>query len=337
MKPSPWKGIFQAGESRKGFCVKLLLGLLVGSGCLWFVLWGLDWPRVAETLRRVRPLYLVAAIGLTVLSDLIRVYRWKLFLDPVRSISPFRLFEATIVGFMTNFILPVKAGDLVRAYMACRNEDLHLASSLSTLTVERMFDAIIVLILFGLGLSSLADFPAWHRQFGTILVGVALALAVVVLLFTRYPGMMQRAARSLFRPVSGQWGKGLDESVGRFSQGMASLGSPLLIAKTLLLGFVLWLVMALSYHCSLLALDIHLPFLSIFVLLAAIAFGFALPSLPGATGPYQAAVVLCLAAFNVDRETGLAVSVVTLLSDMVPLLTLGLFFTLRESTPAKEG
>ncbi|MFC1890588.1 lysylphosphatidylglycerol synthase transmembrane domain-containing protein [Thermodesulfobacteriota bacterium] len=329
MKRSLWKNISQAGENRRLYFFRALLGLVIGTGCLAFVLWNLDPLLVVESLREIRILYLAAAVVLTLIADLIYIYRWKLLLDPVDPVGTARLFHAAILGHIANFLLPVKIGDLLKAYVVSRNEDINPISSFSTVTIERTFDAVIVLGLFCLGLSTLTGIPKWLRSFGILLTGVALALTTLVSVGYRYPHLLKAAGRWVSRPFSERQRERMDEWIKRFNLGMAAINNPVLVIRTLVLGLVLWVLLALSYHCSLLALDIRLPILSSFVLLAAIAFGFGLPSLPATVGPYQAAIILCLSAYGLDKETGLTVSVVTLLSDLVPLAILSIFLFLK--------
>ena len=333
MRQSLWKSISLSAKKRSRFYFDLLLGTGIGTVCLCFVLWDLDWKRVADVFRRINPAYFILAVFLTMLSDFLRAYRWKIILDPVRPVGIVRLFRAEVLGLIANCILPIKVNELLKVYIVCRNEGLHPASVLSTVTIERMYDSIIVLVLFGVGLKSLTSFPVWLQQLGFFLIGMALTATLLVLAFYRYPRRMQTATRWIARSFSQHWRERLDGFIEKFSSGMVSVGSPSNIATTAAVGLVLWLLLVISYYCSLLALDVRLPLLSVFVLLAAIVLGFSLPSLPCAVGPYQAAVILCLTYFGADKETGLAVAIIIFLSDLISLVPFGLFFALRGQTP----
>lgn len=339
MRPSLWKSISLSARKRRRYYFELLLGTLIGIVCLCFVLWDLDWKRTVDVFRRIRPTYFIAAILLTMLSDLLRACRWKIILDPVRVVSLYRLFRAEVIGLIANCILPIKINELLKVYIVCRNDDLHPASAFSTVTIERMYDSIIVLILFGAGLLSLREYPAWLQHLGFLLIGMVLTVTFLVLAFYRYPGTMQAASRRIAGTLSQQWRERFDGFIERFSSGMVSVGNPASVATTLVLGLTLWLMLVLSIYCSLLALDVRLPLLSVFVLVAAIVLGFALPSLPCAVGPFQAAVILCLTYFGSDKETGLAVSIIIYFCDLLSLVPFGLFvaFHGRASAGHDEG
>ena len=49
-----------------------------------------------------------------------RALRWRYLTDPIQPIERGPLFRATAVGFMTNNLLPLRAGELIRAWYLSR-------------------------------------------------------------------------------------------------------------------------------------------------------------------------------------------------------------------------
>ena len=326
MKQTIWQRLLPAEATKGPSKRRMLVGVGVGSICLVALLWGLDWPRMWEVLSRTSPVYFGLAILLTVISDLIRAYRWRLVLAPVKLVRSYRLFKALVIGLMANFVLPVKVGDLVRAYVVSKDEELPFVTCLSTLAVERIYDAMCVALLFGLGLVWLPSKPPWVHGFGGALLGsVTLAFSVLVT-WNRRPELFRRLADRALRRAPDRWRERAARVMGDIERGLASVGHPWLLARAMAVGMISWIFLALTYYCCLRALAVEVPPPVVLVLVAALVFGFALPSLPGGTGPYQVAVVGCLSAFGVGRETAIAVSVVTLMSDLLPLVVLGLIF-----------
>ena len=129
MRQSLWKSISLSAKKRSRFYFDLLLGTGIGTVCLCFVLWDLDWKRVADVFRRINPAYFILAVFLTMLSDFLRAYRWKIILDPVRPVGIVRLFRAEVLGLIANCILPIKVNELLNEAgitIAFPQRDIHI-------------------------------------------------------------------------------------------------------------------------------------------------------------------------------------------------------------------
>ena len=58
-----------------------------------------------------------------------------------------RLYPVVVVGYMANNLLPVRLGEVVRAYYLGERENVSKVSSLATIAVERVFDGLTLLFL----------------------------------------------------------------------------------------------------------------------------------------------------------------------------------------------
>ena len=340
MKHGIWQRLLPSEVRPKKTKRRVLIGAVLAADGLLALIWGMDWARFWGVLSRTTPLYLALAMLLTIVSDVMRAYRWRIVLAPTKQVGVFKLFKALVIGLMANFVLPVKVGDLVRAYVVSRDEELPFATSLSTVAVERIYDALCVAVLFGLGLVLLPTRPGWLHGFGAALVGSVLIALGVLVSWNRRPELYRRLVGWLLRSAPARWRDRAEQTLEEIEGGLVSVGRPSLAARAMAVGMLSWVCLAATYYCCLLALSVEVSLPVVLVLVAALVFGFALPSLPGGTGPYQVAVVVCLTAFGVGRETAMAVSVVTLMSDLVPLVALGVVFAVlrsRVKTDATDG
>jgi len=71
---------------------------------------------------------------------------WDYLLRPLKRIPVRRLFPVVVIGYMGNNIFPFRIGELLRAYVLKRNEDVSISSSLATIVVERIFDGLTMLL-----------------------------------------------------------------------------------------------------------------------------------------------------------------------------------------------
>ena len=239
--------------------------------------------------------YFVAAYILT--------WRWYFLLRPVKEVNPNQLYATVIMGYMGNNIYPARIGELLRAYLLKRNQQLDYAPSLATILVERIFDGLVMLS-FILTALLFVDFDEPLLR-GVIQVMAPLffgALIVFTLLALR-PDLTRGLYTSLinrFAPLKAR--ERLLELADRFMSGLAALAKPELLALTWIFSLASWTVEASTYWIVLQAFDFSVSFWVLLLVLGIANLTTVLPSTPGYVGTFHGAVVLTLAAFDVPRE-----------------------------------
>ena len=128
--------------------VRTVLILLLTFGLLWFFLRNADLPRVWAEMRHARPLLLVGAVLLTGATFVLRSLRWQYLLAPIGHTHFGNAFRATVVGFAASFLLPARAGEVIRPYLLARREGLPGTAAFATIILERLLDLVTVLLLF---------------------------------------------------------------------------------------------------------------------------------------------------------------------------------------------
>ncbi len=91
----------------------------------------------------------------------VRALRWRLILRDAdgRPFPLLALWHATTIGFMANNLLPARAGEVARAYVAARQLPVRFTTALGTIAVERVFDALVMLGLMAVAIAA-PSFPA---------------------------------------------------------------------------------------------------------------------------------------------------------------------------------
>ncbi len=110
-----------------------------------------NWERLWATLADVNPAYLLAAVAATLLSYLVRAYRWGFFLDPIKKTSLRILFTGQIVGFSAIYLLG-RPGEIVRPGYIANRAKISYTSMAAVWLLERVFDAIFIALLFSASL-----------------------------------------------------------------------------------------------------------------------------------------------------------------------------------------
>lgn len=90
------------------------------------------------------------------------------------------LIKALSVGYLLNYILPFKLGDLVKAYLAGRKMKSGRALGLSTVIVDRFFDIVCVGLIFA-GLAVNKHGGVWSKVSVYVILAGGLLLAALVI------------------------------------------------------------------------------------------------------------------------------------------------------------
>jgi uncharacterized protein (TIRG00374 family) len=292
-------------EPRRLAWGRILPGLLVSLVAVAALLVLVDRGAFWSALRQADYRQLLLAVPVYLLAYLARARAWHLLL---KEEAPFRrVFFVMQSGYLFNNLLPLRLGELGRAFLLGRR-GLGFWRVFSSILVERAFDLILAAGLLLVTLPLAATLPA-AGQLAALIVGFVLLGFVCLHLLARYP---QRFL-AFFDRLAVRWA--LLQRLGR-TRLAAFLNGLAVLAR--LGGFLhVWAWMAASW---LLAIGHHWLVLRAFVpqaevlwagfALAIAALGVALPASPGSIGVYEAAFVGALAVFRIPPETALAFALV---------------------------
>ena len=296
------------------------------------LVWALRGVHLSEVIAHLRNAHLaplVAAVVVATLTYPLRLVRWRLLLRAADG-SPLPaapLWHAVAIGFMANNILPFRAGELVRLLAASRLAGVRFSSVLSSVAVERIFDALAVVALFSVALLA-SDLPpdvaigrvsVRHAAQAAGMMGVvALAGAVLVVSF---PLAAERLVRSLL--PSGKLTERLVALIEGVRHGLAVLRSPSLLAGTVVWSLVLWLTNGLAFFVAFKAFDIPVGFLGALLMQGVLVLGISVQLTPGFVGQFEAAIVAALALYRVPNDLASSYAIAFHATTFVPIILLG--------------
>lgn len=312
--------------------------LVLTVGLLAYFLRGADLGGVWAVTRHAHPLLLVAAIGITLVSYTLRALRWQYLLAPIGDTHFGVAFRTTVIGFAASFLLPARAGEVLRPYLLARREQLPATAAFATIILERLLDLVTVLLLFGVFVllvdpASLSGNP---RIYGDVKVGGLIASAasiaglVVLFFLAGHPERLGRAALRVERVLPQRLARMVARLVESFAQGLAVMRQPGRLVVSLLLSLPLWCSIAAGIFITSHAFDITFSYLGSFLVMTLLVVGVAAPT-PGAVGGYHAMYKLAVMTFfSVDENRAVAAAVVLHAISFVPITALGLIFMARE-------
>lgn len=312
--------------------IRLLLGLSVSAACMYFATRGTDWERVGEVLARARPLWVLALMALGVAAVFIRAQRWCVLLRPLGDVPLYPALSATAIGFGASAVLPFRLGEILRPALLGRQAGVGMSAALSSVVLERLLDVLLVITCF-LGVSLAHPMPPALERGAYSLSGLTAVGLLVLLLVQRHRARAETMAGSVLARLPARLAARLRPLLASFVSGLGGLASGPTILVVLGYSAYLWGVIALTFLCGLLALDIAVPLvpasLATVVIVAAFVF---LPQAPGFVGTWQAGCVLALDLFGVPQDVAVGYSLLTWIAQMVVSLTTAGFFIARQDS-----
>jgi uncharacterized protein (TIRG00374 family) len=328
---------------------RVWLGIGVSVVALVLATRGVSWSEMRSELAGAHYGWLAPAALTVVLGQLARTSRWQSLFGagPTPAFVP--AFAILSVGYLVSYVLPLRLGDLVRAWLVGTTTPAGTTEALATIVLERVVDLLTIVGLVAVlvpdpaaGLFETLLGPGlWTdaravQVFFAVAIG-ALYLGLVALAVLAEPA--QRAvAGSLARlgvspPTAGRVGS----LVGRFLLAVAVLRRPRTAGLVALWSVVVWLLGGLQVWLVMRAFQMELSFGAAMFVLGATAVAAILPSSPGYLGVFHQAVRLSVpvvaAAVPLDRIVSFAfvlhglTTVVLLVLGVVGLLLLGMSFS----------
>jgi uncharacterized membrane protein YbhN (UPF0104 family) len=282
------------------------------------------------------------AIGFVLLTYIGRVIRWRVMLRPLQPHPGFwNLLVATIIGF-TAIVLLGRPGELVRPYLIAIKEKVPFSSQIAAWLLERIYDLLVVLVIFGFALSRLEGSAmaesagpglTWVMQVGGEAVWIIGALCLVALIaFGRFSDLLRRRIMAAVSFLPDKARLKVFEFVTTFTQGTESTRSYGAVALLLLYTTLEWLLIVGCYYC----LFQSLPETKRFTIIQVLAFlGFtsfgSIVQIPGVGGGMQVVAALVLTElFGLKLETATGIAIIMWLTTFVIIVPLGLVLAFHE-------
>ncbi len=312
--------------------VVLYLGIGISLVFVAYAAVKMDFNKAFEVILSADPLWLIPIVVLNFVTFYLRALRWWYILAPTRKIPVIDILSALCIGFMANMILPMRAGELIRAYLISQKERIDLSNVLGTVVLERVYDllATIVLLIFVVFFANPTNVSPeiWASlKKGGVTIGVAFAVAItfMVMLVHNYTKV-----NSFMQVLYGMLPKGAAEKteglVSAFRDGLRSLEEGRhIIAITLYTAF-LWIIIVLVNFLFLPMFNLTLSLEIAAVLSLFIIFGVMVPSSPGFVGPLHAGIVIALGLYGVDFDEALGIAIVIHIVIFIMLVAQGFFF-----------
>jgi hypothetical protein len=268
----------------------------------------------------------VFVLFLNLFLTFIEALRWKLIVSCVKKeTSITSTFSAILAGFVGNMFMPMRLGDVLRAYFLSQKEGISLTSSLSTVILDYYLNTVVFVILITM---SFFMFPIplsiKHPVFLTVLlVSVGATLLIMVFPFNR--NIKYKIKKMLGERISGR--------IFLFKKGLSALNDGGILITTSLLTVIIWGLKVLMVWSMIKSFRLDLPVKASFAVVILSNIGIALVNSPANLGSFELSIVASLKLFDVDIKQALSFAVLLHIIEVIPVMILGfLVFGFRQIT-----
>jgi uncharacterized protein (TIRG00374 family) len=304
----------------------LVAGMALGVALIVFLLRSVSLDKLAASFANVTYVYLVLTIPFYAVNLLLKVPRWAVLIG--EDAPGFdTLFGAITVGYSVNTLLPLRLGDLVRAYWIRDRSDVGMVRALSTIALERVIDGVTVLGLF-LVLAPTVDLPANVRRSAQV-AGVLFVLALLAMIVLAYLSERENPFTRLLSRLDMGRGAIISRAVRQVVQGLRGLHDRRTIALVVFYTLVIWGSNCVILWLIIRAFHIDAPFAAGALGTAVVNLGMAVPSTPGYLGVFDYLTVVTLGLYGVNKTTALAAALIFHAIAFIPVTVIGIYYLAR--------
>lgn len=309
--------------------LKLIFFLSIGFFSIWWFLNKLspeEKTQIWTSIKEANYKWLLLAMSVGFISHFVRALRWNMLIEPLgHKPKNIDTFAAVAVGYIGNFIIP-RFGEFARCASLNKTSKVPFSALFGTVIVERIFDMLVFMILFIIGLwffvKQLSDYASGFlytfingfSQKKLIFLGLIVLIGIIGLFFIYY--FRKKLRNYIF------FGKIID-LLTKFRSGLLSMlkmkNWPLFIFYTVFIWVCYFFMTWLCFFALKETLD--LPVSAAF---AALAFGtVGIIVVQGGIGVYPAIIAETLVLFSVSYAFGYAMGWLIWLAQTVLLLAIG--------------
>ena len=309
----------------------LILGIVVSVGCFAWSLQGTNPAQLKAGFSGANywtlPVMLLLLFGFYWLKTL----RWQALLAPVAPLTFRQLFSPMLIGFAANNLLPAHLGEFIRVFVVRKKHGVSASTVLSTVVLERIFDVLAILALFGVGLLFTDDLPDDYRNGALVLGALAGGVVLSVVVYLIWTDVFLRFVAwcfSLLPFLPSKLTAGILDMLRKGADGLAALRSGKAVFFIVVTSLAQWLLNGMIAYVALKAFHIDVTLATGLIVTGVTAFGVTIPSTPGYFGVIQMCFQVSMKSQQIEPDPSLVLgaSVYYQMSMYIPVTMLGLYF-----------
>ena len=318
------------------------VGGLVGAAALALLLRRFDLDRFLSILAGADVRFLVLVPLAIIGEQLVRAWKWRQLLQPMRSVGTLVLFGTIMAGYLLSMLVPFGFGAIARSWLVARREDLKISAVLATVAIDRLTDGVVFACLVPVALLVVAvPDPTGDIHRGLIWGAAGSLLLFMLLLFTlvgykrstlHIDGLLLRLVNRLPPRVA----QPLRQVGVSFAEGIAWPRERWRGAGIVLASVAIKLVAATHFLWAGLALGVVLQPGQYLFLLVFLSFLVILGHFARVAGTFVLGAVFALGLLGIGEERALAMVLIVMAANPLSVAGIGAFALWRQGVALGE-
>lgn len=302
--------------------LKVVLLIALSILGLYLAFYNIDFNNLVDQLSAVNLTKFFAAIIILMISCIIRAKRLQYILVPLDDgISLHHLFSSTMIGYFGNGILLFRLGEVLKAYSISVGNKVSTSESFGIIMLERIMDALTVLIMLILFLPWLPIENVTINYWLSAFAGVTVLFFIMILVLRSLDWAKLINSISF---LSESMRKGLISIVEKIFAGVNAIKNTKHAWGILFTTLMIWVCYYVMTLWLLESCQIYLTSSGAIIMLIMGAIIIAVPALPGGLGTYDAGITFSLMLiFSVSKDEALTYALISHASNYIPYLVVG--------------
>jgi len=292
-------------------------------------------------------------------SFLIRAYRWQLIVNQIHSIRFCAAYHPMAIGFMMNSILPGRLGEVVRPMVLNKKQGIPISTGLTTVITERLFDILILCLLYVFVLLFVQIDPDYQMEIGnyilsqslleSIAINVSRLLLVIIVCIALFcmswsrliiTNTLQQIPKLLFffntetkNIIGNKCIQPIIHLIDHIAKGFSFFNRPLIVIYCFILSITIWGLVAYSnYVMTFGCKNLNIGFFEMLAVMVIICFFITLPAVPGYWGIWEAGGIFALTIFGIGIQEATGFTIVNHAAQLLPIILAGFISALITGT-----
>lgn len=314
--------------------ILILIGICISVAAIVFFLTQFNFNEVFQLILEAKYIFIIAGFFVYFFNFVALAFRWYFLLKAANKPIPFfACYRINLIGFFSNYVLPLRMGEVIKAYLTANRITTEKSMAISIVIIERLFDFIAVLLLFLLS-SYLQKFSIKQNPLLIAPLVIAVIAVVIGFIFIFFPDFFLRLYKKLFFWIP--FKQKIDNVVNSIFNGLKSIQSIQKLLIGLFFTLCYWFCIYFGYYFVLLALNLNLPWYSVIFLMVITSIGVSVPSAPGFIGTMEFSIAEAFKILNLPIDFAHACALIYHFTQFVFVFSFGVLALMGEHISFKE-
>lgn len=292
--------------------LKKFVGIIISIVCLWYVFRDTNFAELKQEIAKLNWYYVLLGVMSLSVDYGIRAKRWALMLQSTGAkVKTADCIPAFLGSIALNNVLPLRAGDVVRALVFPAAIGVDRVTATASLVLERLVDLLTLLICLGIGLS-LTSITQAHNFLGNSVLTLAITGGAVLFFIMFFSPVIVKWLPTLQTYLLKKEYPRLANVIPVVSDllgHLKTMAHPYTLLILFLLSMCAWVGEAGLFWALMKGLSIDVTLSAALVVMAIATLSTLLPSSPGYAGTFDLAVksAIILLGGSASQATSFAI------------------------------